>query len=357
MAALENGLAAVAASSGKSAQFMAIANIASSGDNIVASTSLFGGTVNQFKGLIGGFGIDVKWVKTDDPEDFRKAIDEKTKGVYIESIGNPRLNVPDIAEIAKVAHEAEIPLIVDNTFGIGGFLIRPIDHGADIVVHSATKWIGGHGTTIGGVIISSGKFDFTRGKFPSFTEPSKGFHGLGIAETYGPLAFNVKLRMKILTDLGACLNPFAAFQLLQGLETLSLRGERHSANALALAQWLERHPKVLWVSYPGLPSHPYHEHAKKTFRPGYFGGMLTFGIEDGGRFVDNLILVSNLANVGDTKTLVLYPAVTSHQHMTADEQLLAGVTPDMIRISVGIENVNDIIADFEEALEVISDSV
>jgi len=307
------------------------------------------------------FNIGVKWVKTDDPEEFRNAIDEKTKGIYIESIGNPKYNVPNIAEIAKVAHEADIPLIVDNTFGIGGYLIRPIDHGADIVVHSATKWIGGHGTTIAGVVISSGKFDFTRGKFPSFTEPSEGFHGLKFSEAFGPLAFVVKLRMEILRDMGACLNPFAAFLLLQGLETLSLRAERHSSNALALAQWLEQHPRVAWVSYLGLPSHSDHENAKRSFRSGHFGGMVSFGIkgssEDGSRLVDKLILASNLANVGDAKTLVIHPATTTHQQLTVDEQLLSGVTPDLIRVSVGIENIKDIIVDFEEAFKATLDSM
>ncbi|KAF9653772.1 O-acetylhomoserine ami [Thelephora ganbajun] len=355
IAALENGLAAVATASGQSAQFMAVATIAGAGDNIVASTALYGGTFNQFKVLFKKFNIGVKWVKTDDPEEFRKAIDEKTKAIYVESIGNPKYNVPNIDELAKVAHEVDIPLIVDNTFGIGGFLIRPIDHGADIVVHSATKWIGGHGTTIAGVIISSGKFDFTRGKFPSFTEPSEGFHGLKFSEAFGPLGFVVKLRMEILRDMGACLNPFGAFLLLQGLETLSLRAERHSTNALALARWLEQHPKVAWVSYLGLPSHADHEYAQKTFRSGYFGGVLSFGIrgnsEDGSRLVDKLVLASNLANVGDAKTLVIHPATTTHQQLTVDEQLLSGVTPDLIRVSVGIENIKDIIADFEEAFK------
>jgi len=337
---------------------MAISTIANSGDNIVSSTALYGGTYNQFKVLLKKFGIGVKFVSTDDPKDFEAAIDSKTKAVYIESIGNPKYNVPNIPAIAKVAHDNGIPLIVDNTFGIGGFLIRPIQHGADIVVHSATKWIGGHGTTIGGVVIDSGKFDYTRGKFPSFTEPSEGFHGLKFSESFGDLAFAIKLRVEILRDLGPAMNPFGAFLLLQGLETLSLRGERHSSNALALAKWLEQHPKVSWVSYLGLPSHSSHAFASTIInRPNTYGGMLNFGVKgtalDGSRLVDNLKLASNLANVGDAKTLVIHPATTTHQQLNVEEQAASGVTPDLIRVSVGIENINDIVADFEEAFKLI----
>ncbi|EIN04427.1 O-acetylhomoserine ami [Punctularia strigosozonata HHB-11173 SS5] len=358
IAALEGGAAAVASASGQAAQFMAVAAIAGAGDNIVSTSYLYGGTYNQFKVLFKKFGIGVKFVHGDGAEAFAGAIDEKTKAIYVESIGNPKYNVVDIPAISKLAHDHGIPLIVDNTFGIGGYLIRPIDLGADIVVHSATKWIGGHGTTIGGVVIDSGKFDWTRsGKFPSFTEPSEGYHGLVFSQTFGPLAFAVKVRVEILRDLGATLNPFAAFLLLQGLETLSLRGQRHSDNALELARWLEKHPKVAWVSYLGLENHGSHAIAKKLFRENAFGGVLNFGVKGdaaiGSKVVDNLKLASNLANVGDAKTLVIHPATTTHQQLTAEEQFASGVTPDLIRVSVGIENIKDIIADFEEALKVV----
>ncbi|KAH9954905.1 Cys/Met metabolism PLP-dependent enzyme-domain-containing protein [Lactifluus volemus] len=304
------------------------------------------------------YGIGVKFVTSDDPAAFAAAIDGKTKAIYVESIANPKYYVSPIRDIAKVAHEHNIPLIVDNTFGMGGYLIRPIEHGADIVVHSATKWIGGHGTTIAGVVIDSGNFDWTSGRFPSFTTPAEGYHGLKFSETFGNMAFSVKLRLEILRDLGATLNPFAAFLLLQGLETLSLRAERHSENALALARYLEKHEKVAWVSYIGLESHPSHQLAVKTLREGTFGGMLGFGVKGndaavGSKVVDSLRLASNLANVGDAKTLVLHPASTSHQQLTEEERISAGVTPDFIRVSVGIEHINDIIADFEEALKAV----
>jgi len=354
IAALEGGAAAVAASSGQAAQFMAISNIASAGDNIVSTSYLYGGTYNQFKVFFKKFGIDVKFVDGDSPEGFEKAIDAKTKALFVESIGNPKYNVAQLPEIAAVAHKHGIPLIVDNTFGAGGYLIRPIEHGADIVVHSATKWIGGHGTTIGGVVIDSGKFDWTKsGKFPGFTEPADGYHGLKFSETFGPLAFIVKLRVDILRDLGSTLNPFAAFLLLQGLETLSLRAQRHFDNALALAQWLESHPKVSWVAYPGLPNHPSHAIAKRLLRANSYGGVLSFGVKGdakiGSAVVDKLRLASNLANVGDAKTLVIHPATTTHQQLTAEEQFASGVTPDLIRVSVGIEAISDIVADFSHA--------
>jgi O-acetylhomoserine/O-acetylserine sulfhydrylase len=357
IAALEGGVAAVAASSGQAAQFMAISTIADTGDNIVSSAYLYGGTYNQFKVLLKKYGIGVKWVPDEKPESFAAAIDEKTKAIFIESISNPKYNVLPLPEIAKVAHDHNIPLIVDNTFGAGGYIVRPIEHGADIVVHSATKWIGGHGTTIGGVVIDSGKFDWARsGKFPGFTQASEGYHGLKMSETFGPIAFAIKCRIEILRDLGACLNPFGAFLLLQGLETLSLRVQRHCDNALALAQWLDQHPKVAWVSYPGLEAHPSHKEAKRLFRHNAFGGVLSFGIKGdatiGSKVVDSLKLASNLANVGDAKTLVIHPATTTHQQLTAEEQFLAGVTPDLIRVSVGIESIADIIADFSHAFEV-----
>jgi len=300
------------------------------------------------------FNIGIKWVQNDDLEGFKNAIDDRTKAIYVESIGNPRYNVAPLPELAKIAHDAGIPLIVDNTFGAGGYIVRPIEYGADIIVHSATKWIGGHGTTIAGVVVDAGKFDWSRsGKFPSFTEPSEGYHGLKFWDTFGAAAFAVKLRVEVLRDLGAALNPFGAFLLLQGLETLSLRVERHCENALALARWLENHPKVSWVSYPGLPSHSSHERAKELLRPNTFGGVLSFGVKGDARIgsavVDKLRLASNLANVGDAKTLVIHPATTTHQQLTTEEQISTGVTPDLIRVSVGIEHISDIIADFEHA--------
>ncbi|KAN0078193.1 O-acetylhomoserine aminocarboxypropyltransferase [Tylopilus felleus] len=358
IAALEGGAAAVATASGQSAQFLAISTLADAGDNIVSTSYLYGGTYNQFKVTFKKFGIGVKFVNGDDPKDFAAAIDEKTKAIFVESIGNPKYNVAPIPELAKIAHDNGIPLIVDNTFGMGGYLLRPISLGADVVVHSATKWIGGHGTTIAGVVVDSGKFDWTRsGKFPSFTSPSEGYHGLIFSETFGSVAFAVKLRVELLRDIGPALNPFGAFLLIQGLETLSLRGERHCDNALALARWLEKHPKVAWVSYLGLEHHPYHERAKKVLRADAYGGVLSFGIKgdhnDANRAVDALRLASNLANVGDAKTLVIHPATTTHEQLTEVERLTAGVTPDLIRVAVGIEHINDIIADFDQALKVV----
>ncbi|KAH9850398.1 O-acetylhomoserine ami [Lenzites betulinus] len=358
MAALEGGVAAVATSSGHAAQFMAIAAICHAGDNIVSSSYLYGGTYNQFKVFLKKFNITVKFVQSQDPQDFAAAIDENTKAIYVESIGNPKNNVTPMPEIAKVAHAAGIPLIVDNTFGIGGYLMRPIEHGADIVTHSATKWIGGHGTVLGGVVIDGGKFDWAKsGKFPDFTEPAEGYHGMRFVETFGRAVLAVKCRLDVLRDMGPAMDPFAAFLLLQGLETLSLRAQRHSDNALALAQWLEKHPKVSWVSYLGLESHESYREALRLLRPGAFGGMLTFGVLGdaavGSEVVDKLKLASNLANVGDAKTLVIHPASTTHQQLTPEEQLASGVTPDLIRVSVGIENIADIIADFDNALKVV----
>ncbi|KAI0728294.1 O-acetylhomoserine ami [Fomitopsis betulina] len=359
MAALEGGVAAVAASSGQSAQFIAISAIASAGDNVVSTSFLYGGTYNQFKVFLKRFGIEVKFVTDDDPTAFATAIDEKTKAIYVESIGNPKYNVAPLPELAKVAHAHNIPLIVDNTFGMGGYLVRPIDHGADIVVHSATKWIGGHGTTIGGVVIDSGKFDWAASsKFPTLTEPSPGYHGRVFSTAFGANAYAMVCREVVMRDLGACMNPFAAFLLLQGLETLSLRAERHSQNALAFARWLEQHPKVSWVSYLGLESHTSHSLAQRILRPGLYGGMLNFGVKGdakaGSAVVDGLRLASNLANVGDAKTLVIHPATTTHQQLNTEEQAVSGVTPDLIRVSVGIENIADIIADFDEAFKAVA---
>ncbi|KAG0130259.1 Cys/Met metabolism PLP-dependent enzyme-domain-containing protein [Tuber indicum] len=356
IAALEGGVAAVAASSGQSAQFMAIAALAHAGDNIVSTSYLYGGTYNQFKVFLPRLGIHTKFVNGDKPEDIAAAIDDKTKAVYIESIGNPRYNVPDFEAIAKVAHDKGVPLVVDNTFGAGGYLVRPIEHGADIIVNSATKWIGGHGTTIAGVVVDSGKFDWGKNaaRFPQFVEPSEGYHGLKFWETFGPISFAIRVRVEILRDLGSCLNPFGAFQLIQGLETLSLRVERHVSNTLALARWLEKHERVAWVSYPGLESHPSHEMAKKYLKRG-FGGVLSFGLKGGEdrivSVVDSLKLASNLANVGDAKTLVIHPASTTHEQLTDEEQLKSGVTKDLIRVSVGIEHIDDIVEDFIQAFE------
>ncbi|KAF8063396.1 Cys/Met metabolism PLP-dependent enzyme-domain-containing protein [Lyophyllum atratum] len=359
IAALEGGAAAVATSSGQSAQLLAILNIASSGDNIVSTSFLYGGTFNQFKVTFKKFGIGVNWVTENKPEAFAAAIDENTKAIYVETIGNPKYNLIDIAAVSKVAHDAGIPLIVDNTFGMGGYLIRPIEHGADIVVHSATKWIGGHGTTIAGIVVDSGKFDWAKsGKFPSFTTPAEGYHGLVFSDTFGSIAYAIKLRTELLRDLGPALNPFGAFLLLQGLETLSLRAQRHSENALAFAQWLQKHPQIAWVSYLGLASHESNALAIKILRPNAFGGVLSFGLKgdlkDASKLVDSLKLASNLANVGDAKTLVIHPATTTHAQLTEEEQRLSGVTPDLIRVSVGIEAISDIIADFDAALKIVA---
>ena len=352
IAALEGGVAALATSSGQAAQFLAIATLAQAGENIVSTSYLYGGTYNQFKVTLPRLGINVKFVDGDNPEDFRKQIDENTKALYVETIGNPQFNIPDFEALAAIAHENGIPLIVDNTFGAGGYIAQPIKHGADIVVESATKWIGGHGTSIGGVIVDSGKFNWGNGKFPVFTEPSAGYHGLNFHETFGNIAFIIRARVEGLRDLGASLSPFNAFLLLQGLETLSLRIDRHVQNAQTLAEWLVDHPKVEWVNYPSLPNHPYHDRAKKYLDHG-FGAVLNFGIKGGleaGRsFINAVKLASHLANVGDAKTLVIHPTSTTHQQLSESEQKSAGVTPDLIRVSVGLEHIEDIKADFEQA--------
>ncbi|CAI9631596.1 unnamed protein product [Alternaria burnsii] len=354
IAALEGGVAALATASGQAAQFIAIAALAHAGDNIIATSNLYGGTYNQLKVFFPRLGVQTKFINGDKPDDFKAAIDEKTKAIYLESIGNPRYNVPDFEKIVAIAHEAGVPVIVDNTFGAGGYFCRPIDHGADIVVHSATKWIGGHGTTIGGVIVDSGKFDWGKhGKrFPQMIEPSDGYHGLKFWETFGAITFIIRARVEIQRDLGAALNPFAAQQLLLGVETLSLRAERHAYNALKLAKWLESNKNVSWVSYPGLESHPSHELAKK-YLPRGFGGVLSFGVTGGGaagsQVVDNFKLISNVANVGDSKTLAIHPWTTTHEQLSDEEKINSGVTEDLIRISVGTEHIDDIIADFEQS--------
>jgi O-acetylhomoserine (thiol)-lyase len=360
IAALEGGVAALGVSSGQAAQFIAISTIAQAGENIVSSSNLYGGTYNQFKVTFPRLGIDVKFADGDSSVALGKLIDKKTKALYVETIGNPRLNVPDFEALAKLAHSHGIPLVVDNTFGQGGYLINPISYGADIVVHSATKWIGGHGTSIGGVIVDSGKFDWGNGNFPIFTEPSPGYHNLNFWDVFGSkgqfgnIAFIIRARVEQLRDLGPALSPFNAFLLLQGLETLSLRGERHNANALALAKYLESHKQVDWVWYPGLESHPYHASAKKYLRTGQFGGVLAFGVKGGvaaGRkLINSVKLASLLANVGDAKTLIIHPASTTHQQLNEAEQKSSGVLPELIRVSVGLEHIDDIIADFDQAL-------
>ncbi|CAN6674756.1 homocysteine/cysteine synthase [Trichomonascus vanleenenianus] len=358
IAALEGGAAAVAVSSGQAAQFTALTGLAHAGQNIIASTSLYGGTYNQFKVSFKRLGIDVRFVEGDKAEDFGKLIDENTRAIYIESIANPNCTVPDIEAIAEVAHKNGVPLVVDNTFGAGGYLIRPIEHGADIVLHSATKWIGGHGTAIGGVIVDSGNFPWKKygHKYAHLTEPTAAYHGLNFSESFGNLAFIVHVRTEILRDQGACLSPFNAFLLLQGLETLSLRVDRHVENSLKLAQWLEKNENVDWVSYPGLPSHSHHANAKKYLKRG-FGAVLTFGVKKIGskgqsaNVVDKLKLASNLANVGDLKTLVIAPYFTTHAQLTPEELKAGNITPDLIRVAVGTEYIDDIIGDFEQSFK------
>jgi len=360
IAALEGGVAAVGTASGQAAQLIALTTLAQAGDEIVSTSYLYGGTYNQFKVTLPRLGIDVKIVDGDDPDDLAAAITDRTKALYVESIGNPQYNVPDLGRLAEVAHAAGIPLVVDNTFGAAGYLVRPIDHGADIVVASATKWIGGHGTSIGGVIVDAGTFDWRSPKFPLFTEPAPGYHGLNFAEVFGPdgpfgnIAFAIRARVEGLRDLGAAQAPFNSFLFLQGIETLSLRVQRHVDNALELAQWLDANDQVSWVTYPGLPSHPSHEAAKQYLRNGY-GAVLSFGVAGGyeaaRRFIDSLELASHLANVGDAKTLVIHPASTTHQQLDEDEQRSAGVDPDLVRVAVGIEHIDDIKADFQQALD------
>ncbi len=358
IAALEGGVAALGTSSGQSAQFLAITNICEAGDNIVSTSYLYGGTYNQFKVQFKRIGIEVKFVDGDDPAEFDKLVDEKTKAIYLETIGNPRFNVPDFEAIAKVAQKHDIPLIVDNTFSGGGYLCRPIEHGANIVVQSATKWIGGHGTSIGGVIVDAGNFNWGNGKFPQFTEPSEGYHGIKFWEVFGEggpfgnIAFIIRARVEGLRDYGNAMSPFNGFLLLQGLETLSLRMERHCQNALNLATWLKDQDFVEEVHYPGLQENPYHEIAKKYLKHG-FGGVLTFKIKGGkeaaDKFIDNCKLISHLANVGDAKTLIIHPSSTTHEQLSLREQKISGVEPGLLRVSVGIEHLEDIKADLLQA--------
>ncbi len=362
MAALEGGVAAVATASGQAAQFLALNNILSEGDNFVSTSFLYGGTYNQFKVAFKRIGIEARFAKGNDASSFESLIDGKTKAIYLETIGNPEFNIPDFESISALAKKHDIPLVVDNTFGAGGYLFQPIAHGANIVTSSATKWIGGHGTSIGGIIIDAGNFNWGNGKYPQFSEPSEGYHGLNFWEVFGDnnplglpnIAFAIRARVEGLRDFGPAISPFNSFLLLQGLETLSLRVQRTVDNALEVAKWLEAHPKVQKVNYPGLTSSPYHSLAKKYLRNG-FGGVLSFEIkgekEVASKFINSLELVSHLANVGDAKTLIIQPSATTHQQLSDEEQLAAGVTPTLLRISVGIEHIDDIKADLQQAFE------
>jgi len=353
VAALEGGVGALALSSGQAAITYSILNIAGAGDEIVASSRLYGGTWNLFAVTLPKIGIKFHFVDPSDPENFRRAITPKTKAIFAETIGNPYGDVLDIEKVAAIAHENGIPLIVDNTFP-SPYLLRPIEHGADIVVHSATKFIGGHGTSIGGIVVDGGKFDWkASGKFPGLTEPDPSYNGIVYADAIGPAAYIIKMRVQLLRDMGSAISPFNAFLFLQGLETLHLRMQRHSENALAVARWLERHPAVEWVSYPGLESHPSHALAKKYLPKGQ-GAILTFGIkggiEAGKKVINNVKLFSHLANVGDSKSLIIHPASTTHSQLNEQELAAAGVSPGMIRLSVGTEHIDDIIWDLDQAI-------
>ncbi|AIQ54910.1 homocysteine synthase [Paenibacillus sp. FSL R7-0331] len=353
IAALEGGAGALATASGQAAISFSILNIAGAGDEVVSSASLYGGTYNLFSTTLPKLGIKVNFVDSDNPENFRAAITDKTKALYAETIGNPQGNVLDIEAVAAIAHEHGIPLIVDNTFP-SPYLLRPIEHGADIVVHSATKFIGGHGTSIGGIIVDGGKFDWkASGKFPGLTEPDPSYHGLVYTEALGPIAYIIKARVQLLRDLGAAISPFNSWLLLQGLETLHLRLERHSQNALKVAQFLESHEDVEWVSYAGLPSHPSYKLAQKYLPKGQ-GAILTFGIKGGAdagvKLIENVKLFSHLANVGDSKSLIIHPASTTHQQLSAEEQAAAGVKPELLRLSIGTESIDDILHDLQQAI-------
>jgi len=364
IAALEGGVMAVATSSGHAAQFLAIVTIAQAGDNIVSSPFLYGGTYNQWKVTMPRLGIDCRLAKDDSAESIEKLIDDKTKAVFVETIGNPAFSVPDFEKIKKVCVRHGIPLIVDNTFAGAGYICSPKKWGADIVVQSATKWIGGHGSVIGGVVVDCGTFDWGNGKFPLMTEPSESYHGLKFWDTFGPggvvganVCFAIRARVEGMRDIGMCPAAMSSWMLLQGVETLSLRMDRACDNAMQLAQWLQSHPKVSWVSYLGVPSHASHKRAVKYFRPGKFGSMLSFGVkgglEAGIKFINSVTLASHLANVGDSKTLVIHPSSTTHSQLEPEEQVASGVSPDMIRVSVGIENIEDIKADFSQAFDLI----
>jgi O-acetylhomoserine (thiol)-lyase len=351
VAALEGGIAGLATSSGQAAQFLAISSLVGLGEEVVAASTLYGGTYTQFDVSFRRIGINVKFVEPDDPENFRKAITPKTRALYGETIANPRMNVLDIEKVAAIAHEAGVPLVVDNTMA-SPYLCRPMEHGADIVVHSATKFLGGHGTSIGGIIVDSGKFQWTD-KFPAITQPSPGYHGIKFNETFGNLAYIIKVRVEGLRDFGPCLGPFNSFLFLQGIETLKFRMEQHSKNAQTVAEWLQKQPAVSWVKYPGLPSSPYRQLAQK-YLPKGCGSILTFGIkggvEAGRKLIDSVQLFSHLANLGDAKSLIIHPASTTHQQLSDAQQLEAGVTKDLVRLSVGIEDVEDLIWDLDQAI-------
>lgn len=354
IALLEGGIGALAVASGQSAITLAILNIAKPGDEIISSTALYGGTYNLFAHTLTRLGIKVKFINSNDSRDFNKAVTDNTKLIYAESIGNPKLNITDIKAMADVAHSHNIPLIIDNTVPTP-YLLRPIDHGADIVVHSATKFLGGHGTSIGGLIVDSGKFDWTgSGKFPEFTEPDPSYHGVIYSEAFANLAFILKARLQLLRDMGPAISPFNSFLLLQGIETLHLRVQRHSENALKVAEFLKRNNNVNWVNYPGLKDNPNYDIAKKYLPKGQ-GAIIGFGIKGGldagVKFIDNVKLLSHLANIGDAKSLVIHPASTTHQQLTSEERTATGVTDDFIRLSIGLEDVDDIISDIEQALE------
>ncbi len=362
VAALEGGVGALAVGSGQASQFIALNNILQAGDNFVSAPYLYGGTYNQFKVAFKRLGIEARFAESDKTEAIEKLIDQKTKAIYLETIGNPGFNIPDFQAIGALAKEYDLPLIVDNTFGAAGYLFRPLEHGANVVVESATKWIGGHGNSIGGVIVDGGNYNWGNGKFPQFTEPSEGYHGLKFWEVFGDnnplglpnIAFIIRARVEGLRDFGPALSPFNSFLFLQGLETLSLRVQRSVDNALALAQWLEKHTLVDHVNYPGLESNIHHKRAKKYLRNG-FGAVLSFTLKGSKEYttkvVDNLTLVSHLANMGDAKTLIIQPSATTHQQLTSEEQIAAGVTPNLLRVSVGIEHIEDIKADFQQAFD------
>lgn len=359
VAQLEGGSGALAVASGQAAEMLSLLNIAHAGDEILSAASLYGGTYNLFHYTFPKMGIGVKFVDPSAPENFRKAITKKTKAVFAESIGNPKLDTLDLRAVADIAHGAGIPLVIDNTMP-SPYLLRPFDHGADIVVHSTTKFIGGHGSSIGGIIVDSGKFDWGNGNFPNFTEPDPSYHGLKFWEVFGNfpglgnVAFIIKARVQLLRDLGPAMSPFNAFLFLQGLETLHLRMERHSTNALAVAKFLSSHPNVTWVNYPGLPDHPQHALAKKYHHRGLYGAILGFGIkggmEAGTKFIDQVQLLSHLANIGDAKSLVIHPASTTHQQLSTEERLATGVTDDFVRLSIGLEHIDDILEDLDQAL-------
>jgi O-acetylhomoserine (thiol)-lyase len=352
VASLENGVAALALSSGQAAQFLTITTIASPGDHIVSSSTLYGGTFTQFEVTLRRLGYDFTFVEPDDPENFRRAVTPKTRMIYGETISNPRGNILDLQAIAAIAHENGIPFIVDNTFSTP-YVTRPIDHGADVVLHSLTKFMGGHGTSIGGIIVDSGKFPWNNGKFPGFTEPSRAYHGMKFWDTFAAISFIIKARVEGLRDIGPCISPFNAFMFLQGIETLSLRMDRHLENSLKIARWLESHASVEWVKYPSLESSPYRSLCEK-YAPKGGGAVFSFGIrggyEAGKKFINNLKIFSHLANVGDARSLVIHPASTTHQQLGPAEQAAAGVTPELVRLSIGLEDAEDLIWDLEQAL-------